>query len=44
MMKSESALRGIRPSIALTDKMEDWERYLNDTYTEFNGSELEAQQ
>ena len=30
--------------IALTDKIEDWERYLDDTYTEFHGSELEAQQ
>ena len=30
--------------IALTDKIEDWKRYLDDTYTEFHGSELEAQQ
>ena len=30
--------------IALADKIEDWERYLDDTYTEFHESELEAQQ
>ena len=30
--------------LALTEKIEDWERYLDDTYTEFDGNEEEGQQ